>query len=42
MVLLWTATADPEKGACIAKSIRFFDGGRKVLVFVLETGEMWV
>jgi len=40
MVLLWAATADPDKAACIAKNVRFYNGGRKVLVFVLETGEM--
>ena len=40
MVLLWTHPVDQEKTAYIAKSVHFYDGGRKVLIFVLESGEM--
>jgi hypothetical protein len=40
MATLWSSFADSSKNACIARSIRFYDGGRKILIFVLETGEM--
>ena len=40
MVCLWQATVDCNKVACIAKSVRFYESGQKVLIFVLESGEM--
>lgn len=40
MVCLWEATVDGHKTAYIAKSVRFYESGRKVLIFVLESGEM--
>jgi hypothetical protein len=38
--MLWNGFVDSNKNACIARSIRFYDGGRKILVFILETGAM--
>jgi len=40
MVRLWQAAVDCDKFAYIAKSMRFYESGRKVLIFVLESGEM--
>jgi len=33
MVCLWQATVDCNKAAYIAKSVRFYESGRKVLIF---------
>jgi len=41
MMLLWTSTVHADKRTAIARAIRFYDSQRKVLIFVLETGEMW-
>jgi len=35
MVCLWQATIDCNKAAYIAKSVRFYKSGQKVLIFVL-------
>ena len=40
-MLLWTSTVHADKRVAIARAIRFYDDQRKVLIFVLETGEMW-
>lgn len=41
MMLLWTSTVHADKRTAIARAIRFYDSQRKILIFVLETGEMW-
>ena len=40
MVCLWEAMVDSHKTAYIAKGVRFYESGQKVLIFVLESGEM--
>ena len=40
-MLLWTSTVHTDKRVAIARAIHFYDDQRKVLIFVLETGEMW-
>ena len=37
---LWLVKGDLEKKVSIPCSIQFYDGGKKILIFVLETGEM--
>ena len=39
MMELWSVKGDPEK-VSIPCAIQFYDGGKKILIFVLETGEM--
>lgn len=36
---IWTASVGSDRPA-IARSVSFYDAGRKLLIFVLETGEM--
>jgi hypothetical protein len=40
MMLLWTSTVHADKRVAIPRAIRFYDNQRKILIFVLETGEM--
>ena len=40
MMKLWTSTVDADKKISIARAIKFYQDYEKVLVFVLETGEM--
>ncbi|KDR79751.1 hypothetical protein GALMADRAFT_136362 [Galerina marginata CBS 339.88] len=40
MMELWSVKADSDKKVCIPRSIQFYEGGKKVLIFILETGEM--
>lgn len=40
MIELWTVRSDPEKKISIPRSIHFYEGGKKLLIFILETGEM--
>jgi len=40
MMELWSAKSDPEKKVSIPRSIQFYEGGKKILIFILETGEM--
>lgn len=40
MLLLWTYTVHADKRVAIARAVRFYDNHRKILIFVLETGEM--
>ena len=37
---LWSFKSDPVKKISIPRSIQFYEGGKKVLIFILETGEM--
>jgi hypothetical protein len=37
---MWTVRSDPEKKVSIPRSIQFYEGGKKILIFILETGEM--
>jgi hypothetical protein len=39
-MLLWTSTVHADKRVAIARAIRFYDNQQKILIFVLETGEM--
>ena len=41
MMLLWTSTVHVDKRMAIAQAIHFYDSQQKILIFVLETGEMW-
>jgi hypothetical protein len=40
MTELWSVKGDPEKKVAIPRSIQFYEGGKKILIFILETGEM--
>ena len=40
MMELWSVRSNPEKKVSIPRSIQFYEGGKKVLIFILETGEM--
>ena len=40
MLRLWASNVESDGNAYIASSVRFYDAGRKLLIFVLETGEM--
>jgi len=40
MIRLWQAAVNCDKFASITKSVRFYKSDRKVLIFVLESGEM--
>ena len=40
MMMLWTNTVNADKKPSIARSIKFYENYEKVLIFVLETGEM--
>lgn len=40
MMLVWTSTVHIDKKVAIARAVHFYDDQRKVLIFVLETGEM--
>lgn len=40
MMEMWTVRSDPEKKVSIPRSIQFYEGGKKILIFILETGEM--
>ena len=40
MMELWSVKSDPGKKVSIPRSIQFYEGGKKILIFVLETGEM--
>lgn len=40
MMKLWSVGSDPEKKVSIPRSIQFYEGGKKILIFILETGEM--
>lgn len=37
---LWTNTVNPDKKVAIARAIMFYENYEKILIFVLETGEM--
>jgi hypothetical protein len=37
---LWTNTIDADKKSFIARAIKFYQDYEKILIFVLETGEM--
>ena len=39
MMELWSVKSDPER-VSIPRSVQFYEGGKKVLIFILETGEM--
>jgi hypothetical protein len=39
-MMLWTHTVSADKKVSIARAINFYEDYEKVLVFVLETGEM--
>lgn len=41
MIELWSTKSNDNKKIGIPRSIQFYDGGKKVLVFMLETGEMY-
>ena len=41
MMLLWASTVHADKRTAIARAIHFYDNHQKVLIFMLETGEMW-
>ena len=40
MMEVWSIRSDPDKKISIPCSIQFYDGGKKNLIFILETGEM--
>jgi hypothetical protein len=40
MLKLWTNTVHADKKVSIARAIEFYDDYKKLLVFVLETGDM--
>ncbi|KAF8898280.1 WD40-repeat-containing domain protein [Gymnopilus junonius] len=40
MLRLWASNVESDGNAYIASSVRFYDSGCKLLIFVLETGEM--
>jgi hypothetical protein len=40
MMELWSVRSDSEKKVSIPRSIQFYEGGKKILIFILETGEM--
>jgi hypothetical protein len=40
MMKLWTNTVQADKKVSIARTIGFYDDYKKLLIFVLETGEM--
>ena len=40
MMECWSVKSDPAKKASIPHSIPFYEGGKKILIFILETGEM--
>jgi hypothetical protein len=37
---LWTNTVNADKKVSIARAIEFYQDYKKMLIFVLETGEM--
>ena len=41
MMLLWISTVHVDKSIAIACAIHFYNSQQKILIFVLETGEMW-
>ena len=40
MMMLWVNTVSPDKQVSTARAINFHEDYEKVLIFVLETGEM--
>lgn len=40
MMKLWTNTVYADKKVSIARAIEFYEDYKKLLIFVLETGEM--
>ena len=40
MMMLWVNTVSPDKKVSIVRAIDFYEDYEKVLIFVLETGEM--
>ena len=40
MMLIWTTTVHVDKRVAIPHVIHFYDNQQKILIFVLETGEM--
>jgi hypothetical protein len=40
MMKLWTYAINADKKVSIARAIKFYENYEKVLIFVLETGEM--
>lgn len=40
MMKLWTNTVNADKKVSIARAIEFYQDYKKMLIFVLETGEM--
>ena len=40
MMKLWTDTVNANKKVSIARAIEFYQDYKKMLIFVLETGEM--
>jgi hypothetical protein len=40
MMKLWTNTVQADKKVSIARAIEFYEDYKKILIFVLETGEM--
>ena len=40
MMKLWTHTVNADKKVAIARAIKFHNDYKKMLIFVLETGEM--
>ena len=39
-MMLWTNTVNANKKVSIAHAIKFYEEEEKMLIFVLETGEM--
>ena len=39
-MMLWTNTVNADKKVSIARAIKFYEEEEKLLIFVLETGEM--
>ena len=39
-MMLWTNTVNADKKVSIARAIKFYEEEEKMLIFVLETGEM--
>jgi len=39
-MMLWTNTVNADKKVSIARTIKFYEEQEKMLIFVLETGEM--
>ena len=39
-MMLWTNTVNADKKVSIAHAIKFYEEEEKMLIFVLETGEM--